>query len=83
MHMAEFYEKCECHIHSLDGALAEATIMEKTGDNQYVAVYNGVRCTAIFNPFVGKYYVDDKYGVITLGNDRERAPKTHDDERGR
>lgn len=52
------------HIHSLNGALAKATIVEKVGDNKYIAEYNGVRCTAIFNPFAGRFYVDDKYGVI-------------------
>ena len=52
------------HIHSLDGQLAEATIVERRGDNAYVAEYNGVKCSAIFNPFVGRFYVDDKYGVI-------------------
>ena len=43
--------------------------LEKRGDNQYVAEYNGVRCTAIYNPFVNRYYVDDKYGVL-----KDRAP---------
>lgn len=61
------------HIHSLNGALAKATIVEKVGDNKYIAEYNGVRCTAIFNPFAGRFYVDDKYGVI-----KERTP--HKDE---
>lgn len=52
------------HIHSLGGELAEATIVDKVGDNKYIAEYGGVRCTAIFNPFVGRFYVDDKYGII-------------------
>jgi hypothetical protein len=52
------------HIHSLGGELREATILEKVGDNRYVAEFGGVRCSAIFNPFVGRFYVDDKYGVI-------------------
>jgi len=52
------------HIHSLNGQLRDATIIDKVGDNKYIAEYNGVKCTAIFNPFVGRYYVDDKYGVI-------------------
>ena len=52
------------HIHSLDGELREATILEKVGDNRYVAEFGGVRCSAIFNPFVGRFYVDDKYGII-------------------
>lgn len=52
------------HIHSLGSELREATIVEKIGDNRYVAEFGGVRCSAIFNPFVGRFYVDDKYGVI-------------------
>ena len=59
--------KCECYVHSLKkgekNELAEATIIKKIGDNLYLAEYNGVRCTAIFNPFVGRYYVDDVYGI--------------------
>ena len=64
-----FPSKEEMHIHSLDGELREATIVEKVGDNKYVAEYKGVRCTAIFNPFVGRFYVDDKYGII-----RDKTP---------
>lgn len=58
------------HIHSLGGELREATIVEKVGDNKYIAGYNGVKCSAIFNPFVGEFYVDDKYGII-----QDRAQK--------
>lgn len=61
------------HIHSLDGKLAEATIIDKVGDNKYIAEYGGVKCTAIFNPFAGRFYVDDKYGVI-----KERTPHKDD-----
>jgi hypothetical protein len=65
----DYITKCDCYIHSLkDGEgnhqLAEATIIKKTGDNRYTADYNGILCTAIFNPFVGRYYVDDIYGVL-------------------
>ena len=59
----------QMHIHSLGGQLAEATIVERRNDNEYVAEYNGVKCSAIFNPFVGRFYVDDKYGVI-----KDRSP---------
>jgi hypothetical protein len=62
--------KEEMHIHSLNGELREATILKKLGDNDYLAEYNGVRCHAIFNPFVGRFYVDDKYAVI-----RDRKPE--------
>lgn len=57
------------YIHSLKDkehdrhVLGEAEIMEKIGDNLYLAEYNGIRCTAIFNPFVCKYFVDDVYGI--------------------
>lgn len=54
----------QMHIHSLNGELREATITDKVGDNKCIAMYGGVKCTAIFNPFTGSYYVDDKYGVI-------------------
>lgn len=61
--------KVEAYIHSLKdrehdrNVLGEAEIIEKIGDNLYLAEYNGVRCTAIFNWFTGGYYVDDVYGV--------------------
>ena len=54
----------QMHIHSLNGGLAEATVMQKAGDNRCIADYGGVKCTAIFNPFVGHFYADDKYGII-------------------
>lgn len=43
--------------------LGEAEIIKRIGDNLYLAEYNGVRCTAIFNYFVGRYFVDDVFGV--------------------
>lgn len=65
--MEDYIVKCECYIHSLKkdevNKLAEATILKKIGDNLYLADYNGIRCTAIYNPFAGHYYVDDVYGV--------------------
>jgi hypothetical protein len=72
----EYITKCDCFVHSLKDSegkpqLAEATIIEKTGDNIYTADYNGIRCTAIFNPFVGRFYVDDIYGV--LPDDKQKA----------
>jgi len=66
--MEKYIDKCDCHIHSLKGGLAEAVILEKTGDNQYLADYNGVKCSAIFNPFVGRYYVDDVFGIQSYEN---------------
>jgi hypothetical protein len=66
--MEDYIEKCECYIHSLkqDGrnVLAEATIIRRLGDNDYLAEYNGVKCHAIYNPFACRYFVDDKHGVV-------------------
>ena len=61
--------KVQAYIHSLKdtkhdrNVLGEAEIIRKIGDNLYLAEYHGVRCTAIFNPFAGRYFVDDVYGV--------------------
>jgi len=51
-------------IHSLDGKEDEITVLEQCGDNEYIVDYNGVKCTAVFNFFVNRYYVDDIYGRI-------------------
>ena len=45
--------------------LGEATIIKKIGDNLYLAEYNGVRCTAIFNCYTNCYFVDDVYGIVS------------------
>ena len=69
-------QKCECFIHSLkkDGKhqLGEATILQRLGDNDYLAEYRGVHCYAIFNPFAGRYFVDDVYGIIPKTQEVER-----------
>ena len=68
-------EKCECYIHPLKEGerhvLGEAMILKRIGDNDYLAEYNGVKCHAIYNPFVGRYFVDDVYGVICSSPDRD------------
>ena len=62
--------KVQAYIHSLKdkvhdrNVLDEAEIIECIGNNLYLAEYNGIRCTAIFNFFTGRYYVDDLYGVM-------------------
>lgn len=43
----------------------EVEFIKKIGNNNYLVETNdGVKCTAIFNPFVGIYYADDIYGII-------------------
>ena len=52
------YEKpyqTQAHIHSLNGAMDEITVLGE---------YKGVKCTAIFNYFNFTYYADDKYGRL-------------------
>ena len=62
--------KVQAYIHSLKDhthdrhVLGEVEIIRQIGDNLYLTEYNGVHCTAIFNPFVGRYYVDDVYGIL-------------------
>ena len=50
-------------IHSLS-AQGEAKILHEKNNNDVIAEYNGKRCTAVYNPFVGLYYVDDIYGIL-------------------
>lgn len=55
------------HINSLKGELAEITVLEKPNENinQYIVSYRGIKCTAIYNWFVGAFYVDDIFGIIS------------------
>lgn len=62
--LKEFPVNEKMHIHSLNGELRGATILKRLGDNDYLAEYEGVRCHAIYNPFVNRFYVDDKYSII-------------------
>ncbi len=55
--------KVSAMVHSKN-AVEEVELLEKTGDNAYLVKVGNVTCTAIFNPFVGLYYADDKYGVV-------------------
>jgi len=50
--------------------LGEATILKRLGDNDYLAEVGGVKCHAIFNPFVGRYFVDDVYGIVRQPQER-------------
>ena len=49
------------HINSLKGEMAEITVLEEVGNNDYIVDYNGVKCHALFNWFVCQFYVDDIY----------------------
>ena len=61
--------KVKAYIHSLKDrvhdrhVLGEAEIIKQLGYNLYLAEVNGIKCTAIFNPFAGTYFVDDVYGI--------------------
>ena len=57
-------------VHSLN-APAEVTILHEKRNSDVIAEYKGVRCTAIFNPFVCSFYVDDVYGVLP---DQHKCP---------
>ena len=63
--------KVKAYIHSLQDqennrhVLGDAEIIRGIGDNLYLAKYNGIYCTAIFNCFTNRYYVDDLYGCVS------------------
>ena len=59
--------KTQAHIHSLDGAMDEITVLDSRQEADhvvYIVDYKGVKCTAIFNWFANAYYADDTYGII-------------------
>ena len=56
--------KTQAHIHSLDGAMDEITVLEEIGDNKYLVDYRGVKCSEIFNWYNCTYYADDIYGKM-------------------
>lgn len=39
------------------------TIIDHRDNHHVIAKYKGKLYSAIFNPFVGMYYVDDAYGI--------------------
>jgi len=62
--------KTKAMINSLQ-ARDEVTILHQNGSNDVVAEYKGKRYTAVYNLFVGLYYVDDIYGVLP---DQNKCP---------
>lgn len=62
--------KTKAQVNSLQ-AQDEVLILHEKNNNEVVAVYKGKRCTAIFNPFVCLYYVDDIYGIL---QDQHKCP---------
>jgi hypothetical protein len=50
-------------VHSLKD-LDTVEILSHVDNNNVIALYNGVKCTAIFNIFTNCYYVDNIYGII-------------------
>lgn len=67
MKVMAYIHSLKDHVHDRH-VLGEAEIIGSIGNNLYLAEYNGVRCTAIFNIFTGRYYVDDVYGVQSIKN---------------
>lgn len=62
--------KIKALVHSLKDQ-DEVIILHEKDNNDVVAEYKGKRCTAIFNPFVCLYYVDDIYGIL---QDQHKCP---------
>jgi hypothetical protein len=64
-------QSCIVHAHtnSLCGGLADTITLKEYGDNQYLVISGDCYCSAIFNIFVGRFYADNLYGIIS----QERA----------
>ena len=62
--------KTKAQVHSLK-AQDEVTVLHEKGCNDVIAEYKGKRYTAIYNPFVGLFYVDDLYGELS---DQSKCP---------
>lgn len=61
----KFYATAMIHSKkSSDNPTDTVYIVEYKDNNNVTAEYNGHRYTAIYNPFVGLFYVDDIYGKI-------------------
>ena len=62
--------KIDAYIQSLNlgkmrpEVMDEITILEQVGNNDYIVDYKGVKCHALFNPFVCEYFADDVYRVV-------------------
>lgn len=53
-------------IHSMN-SFGVAKIISHKDNNHVIAMYQGKRCTAVFNVFNGYYYVDDIDGLLPDG----------------
>lgn len=62
--------KTQAYIYSLNTGninpeiMDEITVLEQVGDNDYIVDYKGVKCHALFNPFVCAFFADDIYRRI-------------------
>ena len=63
--------KTQAYIYSLNTGninpeiMDEITVLEQVGDNDYIVDYKGVKCHALFNPFVCAFFADDIYRRIS------------------
>ena len=60
--------KAMAHIHSLNGEMAEITVLEEVGNNDYIVDYKGVKCHALFNWFncTRRRRLHNRQGGLTL-----------------
>ena len=71
--------KTKAYIHSLKKGetnyMAVVNIVEHKDNNHVIAEYRGNLYTAVFNPFVWAYYVDDIYGFIRTADSNGEQKK--------
>lgn len=65
-------------IHSLNGK-RDVLILSFENNNNCRAVFGNKLCSAVYNPYVGMFYVDDIYGVIEeWNNENQKQEANHD-----
>jgi hypothetical protein len=50
--------------------MALVTIVKNDSNNNAIARYKGKYYSAVYNPFVGMFYVDDLYGLVPKPHSR-------------
>jgi hypothetical protein len=58
-------EPVRAHMHSKGGELSDVLILCCWDNNHVLLLCEKGYCTAIYNVFVGRYYADDKYGLVS------------------
>ena len=77
------YQEIEAHLNSQNGNMGRAILLGPNYlfghpvNNSFIFIVGNQLCTGIFNYYVGSYYVDDKYGIVSEQNENYGIYKTY------